>query len=38
VALVERMLELNRRLRDAVGREREELERKIARMDGELRL
>jgi len=36
VALVERMLELNRRLRDAVGRGREELERKIERTDGEI--
>jgi hypothetical protein len=36
VALVERMLELNRRLQGAVGREREELEKKIERMDGEI--
>jgi hypothetical protein len=33
---VERMLELNKRLKDAVGREREELERKIERTDGEI--
>ena len=36
VALVERMLELNKRLRDAVGREREELERRIERTDREI--
>ncbi|RLC69057.1 MAG: hypothetical protein DRI26_09530, partial [Chloroflexi bacterium] len=35
VALVEKMLELNKRLKDAVG-EREELERKIERTDGEI--
>ena len=35
-ALVGRMLELNRRLKDAVGREREELERKIERTDREI--
>jgi len=36
VALVERMLELNRRLKGAVGREREELARKIKRTDREI--
>ena len=36
VALVERMLELNRRLKDAVGREREELERRLERADREI--
>ena len=36
VALVERMLELNKRLRETVGREREELERKIERTDREI--
>ena len=36
VALVERMLELNKRLRDAVGREREELERRIERTNREI--
>jgi len=36
VALVERMLELNKRLKDAVGRERGELERKIERTDREI--
>ena len=36
VAPVERMLELNKRLKDAVGREREELERKIEKTDAEI--
>jgi len=36
IALVERMLELNKRLKDAVGRERGELERKIERTDREI--
>ena len=36
VALVERMLELNKRLKEAVGRERQGLERKIERTDGEI--
>ena len=36
VALVERMLELNKRLRETVGREREELERRIERTDREI--
>ena len=36
VAPVERMLELNKRLKDAVGREREELERRIERTDREI--
>ena len=34
--LVERMLELNKRLKGAVGREREELERRIERTDREI--
>jgi len=34
VALVERMLELNKRLKDAVGRE--ELERRLERADREI--
>jgi len=36
VALVERILELNRRLKDAVGRAREELKRRIERTDEEI--
>jgi len=36
VALVERMLELNKRLERTVGREREELERRIEGTDGEM--
>jgi len=36
VALVERMLKLNKRLRETVGREREELERRIERTDREI--
>ena len=36
VALVERMLKLNKRLRETVGREREELERKIEKTDAEI--
>ena len=36
MALVERMLELNKRLKGAVGREREELERKVERTDREI--
>jgi len=30
------MLELNKRLKEAVGRERKELERKTERMDGQI--
>ena len=36
VALVERMLELNKQLKGAVGREREELERRLERADREI--
>ena len=36
MVLVERVPGLNKRLKGAVGREREELERKIERTDGEI--
>lgn len=36
VALVERMLDLHKRLKEAVGKEKKDLERQIARTDGQI--